>query len=67
MGYENREREHRDWIDEFGTFEIGWDVIGKWDGATLGNRPKSGYRVLGCVVGGKGSKYWCLVYIDINE
>jgi hypothetical protein len=33
MGYENREREHREWTDEFGTFEIGWNVIGKWGGA----------------------------------
>ncbi len=58
MGYENWEREYREWIDEFGTFEIGRDVIGKWDGAAgWVTGQKCGHWSFGMGMGdGKGDK-----------
>jgi hypothetical protein len=30
MGNAGGEREYRKWLNEFGTFEIGWSFVGKW-------------------------------------
>lgn len=36
VGYEGRQWEHGEWIDEFGVAEVGWVIVGEGDVAGSG-------------------------------